>query len=224
MILLMRAFELITDEIPPLIHTDSGEKAINWMDEFKVSQLAVLKNGVFVGVVSESAILDRLILSDSLDVLFDHLPRPYVNENAHIYDVLAMMSEHKLSIIPVLDENENYLGCTSIFHLMTTLANIGSIKELGSILVLEINAIDYSMAQIAQIVESNNAKILSSYILSDVSSSLLEVTLKINEINLTRIILTFERYDYKIKASYQAGVNDEDVRWKYDALMNFMKF
>ena len=220
----MRAFELITDEIPPLIHTDSGEKAINWMDEFKVSQLAVLKNGVFVGVVSESAILDRLILSDSLDVLFDHLPRPYVNENAHIYDVLAMMSEHKLSIIPVLDENENYLGCTSIFHLMTTLANIGSIKELGSILVLEINAIDYSMAQIAQIVESNNAKILSSYILSAVSSSLLEVTLKINEINLTRIILTFERYDYKIKASYQAGVNDEDVRWKYDALMNFMKF
>lgn len=224
MVLLMRAFELITDEIPPLIHTDSGEKAINWMDEFKVSQLAVLKNGAFVGVVSESAILDRLILSDSLDVLFDHLPRPYVNENAHIYDVLAMMSEHKLSIIPVLDENENYLGCTSIFHLMTTLANIGSIKEPGSILVLEINAIDYSMAQIAQIVESNNAKILSSYILSDVSSSLLEVTLKINEINLTRIILTFERYDYKIKASYQAGVNDEDVRWKYDALMNFMKF
>ncbi len=220
----MRAFELITDEIPPLIHTDSGEKAINWMDEFKVSQLAVLKNGVFVGVVSESAILDRLILSDSLDVLFDHLPRPYVNENAHIYDVLAMMSEHKLSIIPVLDENENYLGCTSIFHLMTTLANIGSIKEPGSILVLEINAIDYSMAQIAQIVESNNAKILSSYILSDAASSLLEVTLKINEINLTRIILTFERYDYKIKASYQAGVNDEDVRWKYDALMNFMKF
>ncbi len=220
----MRAFELITDEIPPLIHTDSGEKAINWMDEFKVSQLAVLKNGVFVGVVSESAILDRLILSDSLDVLFDHLPRPYVNENAHIYDVLALMSEHKLSIIPVLDENENYLGCTSIFHLMTTLANIGSIKEPGSILVLEINAIDYSMAQIAQIVESNNAKILSSYILSDVSSSLLEVTLKINEINLTRIILTFERYDYKIKASYKAGVNDEDVRWKYDALMNFMKF
>ena len=220
----MRAFELITDEIPPLIHTDSGEKAINWMDEFKVVHLAVLKNGAFVGVVSESAILDRLVLSDVLDELFDHLPRPYVNKNAHIYDVLAMMSEHKLSIIPVLDENEQYLGCTSIYHLMTTLANIGSIKEPGSILVLEINSIDYSMAQIAQIIESNNAKILSSYILSDVSSSLLEVTLKINELNLSRIILTFERYDYKIKASFQAVASDDDLRWKYDALMNFMKY
>ena len=220
----MRAIELITDEIPPLIHTDSGEKAINWMDEFKVVHLAVLKNGAFVGVVSESAILDRLVLSDVLDELFDHLPRPYVNKNAHIYDVLAMMSEHKLSIIPVLDENEQYLGCTSIYHLMTTLANIGSIKEPGSILVLEINSIDYSMAQIAQIIESNNAKILSSYILSDVSSSVLEVTLKINELNLSRIILTFERYDYKIKASFQAVVSDDDLRWKYDALINFMKF
>ena len=220
----MRAFELITDEIPPLIHTDSGEKALNWMDEFKVTHLAVLKNGAFVGVVSESAILDRLVLSDVLDELFDHLPRPYVNKNTHIYDVLAMMSEHKLSIIPVLDENEQYLGCTSIYHLMTTLANIGSIKEPGSILVLEINSIDYSMAQIAQIIESNNAKILSSYILSDVSSSVLEVTLKINELNLSRIILTFERYDYKIKASFQAVVSDDDLRWKYDALINFMKF
>ncbi|MCX6191840.1 MAG: CBS domain-containing protein [Flavobacteriia bacterium] len=220
----MRAIELITDEIPPLIHTDSGEKAINWMDEFKVVHLAVLKNGAFVGVVSESAILDRLVLSDVLDELFDHLPRPYVNKNAHIYDVLAMMSEHKLSIIPVLDENEQYLGCTSIYHLMTTLANIGSIKEPGSILVLEINSIDYSMAQIAQIIESNNAKILSSYILSDVSSSVLEVTLKINELNLSRIILTFERYDYKIKASFQAVASDDDLRWKYDALMNFMKY
>ena len=220
----MRAIELITDEIPPLIHTDSGEKAINWMDEFKVVHLAVLKNGAFVGVVSESAILDRLVLSDVLDELFDHLPRPYVNKNAHIYDVLAMMSEHKLSIIPVLDENEQYLGCTSIYHLMTTLANIGSIKEPGSILVLEINSIDYSMAQIAQIIESNNAKILSSYILSDVSSSILEVTLKINELNLSRIILTFERYDYKIKASFQAVASDDDLRWKYDALMNFMKY
>jgi hypothetical protein len=50
------------------------------------------------------------------------------------------------------------------------------------------------------------------------------VTLKINELNLTRIILTFERYDYKIKAAYQAGASDDDLRWKYDALMNFMKF
>ncbi len=220
----MKALELISEEIPPLTHTDTGEKALRWMDEFKVSHLPVLKNGNFVGVISESDILDKLNLEDTLDVLFDHLPRPYVKENAHIYEVLARISEHKLTVLPILDENEKYIGCTSIHHLITLIANTGSIKESGGIIVLEVNAIDYSMAQIAQIVEGNNAKILSSYIMSPSDSNKLEVTLKINQIDLGSIIRTFERYDYVIKASYQRSSNDDDVQFRYDALMNYLNF
>jgi hypothetical protein len=123
-----------------------------------------------------------------------------------------------------LDENEKYLGCTSVYHLLTVIANTGSIKETGGIIVLEVNSIDYSMAQIAQIVESNNAKILSSYIMSSVDSTKLEVTLKINQVELSRIIRTFERYDYIIKESYQKSEGDEDIQNRYDALMNFLKF
>lgn len=220
----MRAKELITEEIPPLTHTDTGEKALRWMDEFKVSHLPVLKNGNFVGVISESDVLDKMDIVESLDKLFDHLPRPYVFENAHIYEVLSKISEHRISILPILDENEKYLGCTSVYHLLTVIANTGSIKETGGIIVLEVNSIDYSMAQIAQIVESNNAKILSSYIMSSVDSTKLEVTLKINQVELSRIIRTFERYDYIIKESYQKSEGDEDIQNRYDALMNFLKF
>jgi acetoin utilization protein AcuB len=220
----MRALELITDEIPPLKHTDSGEKALRWMDEFKVSHLPVLKNGNFVGMLSESDILDRMDMVETLDVLFDHLPRPYVLENAHIYEVLAMISENKISVLPVLDDKEKYLGCTTVYHLLTVIANTGSIKESGGIIVLEMNMVDYSMTQIAQIVESNNGKILSSYIMSTPDSTKLEVTLKINETELTRIIRTFERYDYVIKASYQASSDDDDIQDRYEALMNFLKF
>lgn len=220
----MKALELISEEIPPLTHTDTGEKALRWMDEFKVSHLPVLKNGNFVGVISESDILDKLNLEDTLDKLFDHLPRPYVFENAHIYEVLAKISEHKLSVLPILDSEEKYLGCTSIHHLITLIANTGSIKESGGIIVLEVNAIDYSMAQIAQIVESNNAKILSSYIMSPSDSNKLEVTLKINMIELSSIIRTFERYDYIIKASFQKSNGDDDVQFRYDALMNYLNF
>jgi len=220
----MKALELISDEIPPLTHADTGEKALRWMDEFKVSHLPVLKNGNFVGVISESDILDKLNLDDTLDKLFDHLPRPYIFKDAHIYEVLAKISEHKLSVIPVLDTDEKYLGCISIHHLATLIANTGSIKESGGIIVLEVNSIDYSMAQIAQIVESNNAKILSSYIMSPSDSTKLEVTLKINQIELVSIIRTFERYDYVIKASYQKSSNDDDVQFKYDALINYLNF
>jgi acetoin utilization protein AcuB len=220
----MRAIELITEEIPPLTHTDTGENALRWMDELKVSHLPVLKNGNFVGVLSESDVLDKMHLDEKLDKLFDHLPRPYVFANAHIYEVLSKISEHRVSVLPVLDENEKYLGCTSVYHLLTVIANTGSIRESGGILVVEMNAVDYSMAQIGQIVESNNAKILSSYIMSSVDSTKVEVTLKINQVELSSIIRTFERYDYVVKAAFQKSEVDDDMQQRFDALMNFMKF
>jgi acetoin utilization protein AcuB len=220
----MIAKDLISDEIPPLKHTDTGNTALLWMDEFKVSHLPVLKNDNFVGLISESDILDKENLDESLDKLFDHLPRPYVKENAHIYEVLYKIAEHKISILPILKEDESYAGCTSIHQLMTMIANTGGIKEPGGVLVLEVNQIDYSLAQIAQIVESNNAKILSSYIMSSPNSTKLEVTLKINQVDLTRIIRTFERYDYIISATYQKSDFEEDLQLRYDTLMNFLKF
>lgn len=219
----MIALELITDEIPPLTHLDTGEKALVWMDEFKVSHLPVLKNGNFVGVLSESDILDKMDLDQTLDVLFDHLPRPFVWASQHIYEVLAAVSEYKISVVPILDSNEKYLGCTTIHQLMQLIANTGSIKDRGGIIVLEMNQIDYSMAQIAQIVESNNAKILSSYIMSTTDSTKIEVTLKINEVDLDRILRTFERYDYVIKASFQKSDYEEDLQFRYEALMNYLK-
>lgn len=218
----MIARELITDEIPPLKHTDTGEIALRWMDEFKVAHLPVLKHDNFVGLISESDILDRQHPEETLDKLFDHLPRPYVKENAHIYEVLYRIAEHKISVIPILAEDETYLGCTSIHHLITLIANTGSIREIGGIIVLEMNQNDYSLAQIAQIVESNNARILSSYIMSSPDSTKLEVTLKINQIELDRIIRTFERYDYVISASFQKSNFDDDLHQRYDALMNYL--
>lgn len=220
----MRAIELITEEIPPLTHADTGEKALRWMDELKVSHLPVLKNGNFVGVLSEADVLDRMNPDETLDKLFDHLPRPYVYENAHIYEVLARIAEHRVSVLPILDQEEKYLGCTSVYHLLTVIANTGSIREMGGILVVEMNASDYSMVQIAQIVEGNNAKILSSYIMTSPDSTKVEVTLKINQVELSSIIRTFERYDYVIKASFQKSEADEDLQQRFDSLMNFLKF
>lgn len=218
----MIAREVLTDEIPPLIHTDSGEKALNWMEEFKVSHLPVLKNGNFVGLISETEILDRKDLDRTLDELFDHLPRPYVGENAHVYEVLAKMSEHRISVLPILDENEKYVGCTSVHQLINLIANTASIKEVGGIIVLEMNQHDYSLAKIAQIVESDNAKILSAFIMTSIDTTKIEVTLKISETELSRIIRSFERYDILVKASFQRSTDQDDLQFRYDALMNYL--
>lgn len=218
----MRAISLITEDIPPLTHNDTGERALHWMDEFKVSHLPVLKDGNFVGIISESEVLDKMDLDKPLDALFQHLPRPYVNAADHIYQVLSKIAEFKLSLIPILDDDENYLGCTTVHHLMTLIANTGSIKENGGILVLEMARSDYSMSEIAQIVESNDARILSSYIMTSPDSTNIELTLKLNKIELDRIIRTFERYDYIIKASFQKSNENDDMQFRYDSLMNYL--
>lgn len=220
----MRAIELITEEIPPLTHKDTAQKALNWMEEFKVSHLPVLKNGNFVGVISETDLLDKMDMDETLDKLFQHLPRPYALDTDHIYQVLAKIAEYKLSLIPILDHSEKYLGCTSVHHLLTLIANTGSIKETGGIIVLEMAKNDYSLAQIAQIVESNDARILSSYIMSSPDSTNIEVTIKINQLELDRIIRTFQRYDYHVKASFQKSSLEEDLKFRYEALMNYLNF
>lgn len=218
----MIAIDLITEDIPPLTHHDTGEKALIWMDEFRVSHLPVLKNGNFVGLLSESDVLDKMDEKQTLDLLFEHLPRPFVWDTDHLFEVIAKMGDFGITVVPILDKNERYLGCTCVHSLIQVMSNIGGVKEQGGIIVLEVNRIDYSLAQIAQIVEGNNAKILSSFIYDPKDSTSIEVTIKVNETDLERIIRTFMRYDYIVKASYLRTDSEDDLKNRYDALMKFM--
>jgi hypothetical protein len=93
----------------------------------------------------------------------------------------------------------------------------------GGIIVLEMNANDYSMAHIARIVEDNDAKIWSSHVAPVSGSFKIEVTLKINQTDLTSIIRSFQRYDYTIKASFQGNNRYDDVlRNNYDQFMLYL--
>lgn len=218
----MIAIELISEEIPPLKHTDSGDTALQWMEEFKVTHLPVLKHENFVGLVSEVDIFDKGYPEKTLHELFVHLPRPYVKGNAHIYEVLNRVALEHISVVPVLDDEENYLGCISQEKLVQQIAETGGIRESGSIIILEMNSIDYSLAQIAQIVESENAKILSCFISSTPDSKKIEITLKINQMELGRVIRSFERYDINVKASFQKSSHHDDLKNRYDELMKYL--
>ena len=93
----------------------------------------------------------------------------------------------------------------------------------GGIIVLELYANDYSLAHIARIVEDNDAKILSSSITPSAGSAKMEVTLKINRVDVTSILQSFRRYDYTIKASYQSADRNEDIlRNNYDQFMMYL--
>jgi predicted transcriptional regulator len=218
----MIAIDLITEEIPPLKHTDTGDTALRWMEEFKVSHLAVMKEENFVGVVSEDELLDKSDLDKTLNELFNHLPRPYVKDSAHIYEVLAIASNDHLTVIPVLDKEEVFLGTIDLKTLIHKFAETSSIKERGGIIILEMNDSDYSLGKIAQIIENEGVKVLSTLISSSATSKKLELTLKLNIVELGSVIRALERYDYHVKAAFQRNSHHDDLKERYDELMKYL--
>ena len=218
----MRADQLISEMIPPLKFTETGDRALTWMNEFRVSHLPVVDKNDYIGLVSEDDIYDMPDPSQPLSSHFKMLPKPFIYSNRHVYDIMKVIADHKISVVPILDENNEYIGCTDVLYLMSQITAINSIKEDGSIVVLEMNQHDYSLTQIARIVEENNAKILSSYISSLPESTEIQVTLKINTTDLERIIRTFLRYDYTISATFDRGRFQEDLKRRYDELMKYI--
>jgi hypothetical protein len=106
--------------------------------------------------------------------------------------------------------------------LLQLLAQSTGVKEIGSVLVLEMDANNYVLSQIAQIVESNQAKILNLFINAEPDSTKIQVSLRINQQNLSAIIRTFERYDYNVLASYQAEDQHNELQERYDELMLYL--
>ena len=218
----MRASELITEEIPPIKPSESCMKAFNWMDEFKVSHIPVVQNGEYIGMISDDNILDledpEVAISDAMAIL----PQPHVTQDQHVYEVMKLVSDNGLTVVPILNKEGAYLGCTTMLHLMRLITNTASVSQQGGVLVLEMNQTDYSLAEISRIVEENDAKVLSSNITSSSDSTVMEVTLKINKEDLAAIRQTFSRYDYIISAAYEESNYEEDMRLRYEALMKYI--
>lgn len=218
----MLAIDLVSNEIPPLKTSDTGSTALHLMEEFKLTELPIVNNTEFLGLITEGDILD---MNDPEMPIGNHklsLERPTVNANEHIYEVLAKISTFKLSLIPILDEENNYLGVISLPILIENIANLAAIKDVGGVLQLELNENDYSLSQIASIVESNGAKILSLYIHTHKDSTKMDVTIKINKTDLSPIIQTFERYNYTVAASFHKSETEDELRKRYNAFIHYL--
>ncbi len=219
----MLAKHLINDSIIPLRTSDTAITALSWMEDLRVSHLPIVNNQNFLGLISDTDIYD---LNKPDEPLGNHklsLIRPYVSLNQHFYDAIRLISEQNLTLVPVLDDNSNYLGCITMFALIEKMANTASINQPGGIIVLQINSIDYSLSEISRIVEANDAKILSSYITSYSDSNKFEVTIKVNKIDVSPIIQTFNRFDYIITASFSEESHFDDLmKDRYDLLMTYL--
>jgi predicted transcriptional regulator len=219
----MIAQQILNDSIPSLNPNESADRALHWMEFFKVSHLPIVEEQKFLGLLSDEAILnlhhDNLPISNCV---LDQEQR-FVYEDQHLYDVLLLMAQHHLSVIAVLNRKHEYSGSISVYALIGAIAGITSVDQSGSILVLKTGVREYSLSEIAQIVESHQVRILSSYIQTCPDQANMKITLKLNTVDLDSIKLTFERYNYKIDAVFaENGQTDELYKERLEAFLHYL--
>lgn len=213
--------QLIKDSIPPLRISDTGERAIAWMDVFQVDQLPLLHGKNYLGLISRIALQEQ-ILTNKISTYELELPHPYVIITQHIYDAFAFSANHEYTVIPVLDEQNKYAGLITAIDLIAGFVEMKSLNEQGSIIVIETRLKDFQLSHIVQVVESNEAKVVNADVHIDTDKDVAEVTLKINRVDLTRVQAAFFRYNYIVKAIYHQVENNDDLQSRFDSLMNYL--
>lgn len=217
----MIAKELISEEIVPLRTSDTGEDALAMMSEFHVRHLPIVNGSQLIGLISE----DEIFEFDSDESVGSYnlaMAHPFVYDKNHIYEIMRLLNEYKLSLIPVVDKNQTYLGVVTLEDLLKYFAESASFGEHGSVIVLTVNRFNYSLSQIARIVESENTVILNSFITSTPDSTELDITLKLNRSDISKILASFQRFDYEIKASFSESEYIDSLQEHYDSLMSYL--
>jgi CBS domain-containing protein len=218
----MFASKLISDNVPPLKPADTCGRALLWMDELRVNALPVIKNREYLGLVIKSAISNPLLATTRIQDADLQFNRVFVFENQHVYDLTKVASLHKLDLVPVLNDLEEYIGLVTVNDLVAYFAESKSVYMPGGIVILELGFKDYSMTQIAQIIESDGAHILSASVSATGDPQKIELTIKVDKVDLTRILASFYRYSYNVVASYHQSEHRDDLKNRYDSLMHYL--
>ena len=218
----MIAKDLINYMIPPLTPSDEITKAISWMEELHVDQLPVIENNVFIGFINESTILN-------LKKVYDHVKdyelvgqRCTVGENQHYYDLIRLAYEHGSGLVAVSNETE-YLGVISVQDVVEAFAQTSSINYPGGIIAISLKQIDYSLSEISRLIESENAKVLSSYVTNNIDDpEMLTLTIKLNTEEVERITATLRRFNYNVDV-HNTSFGDSVDQDRLDILMKYLK-
>jgi acetoin utilization protein AcuB len=219
----MIAEELINPMVPPLKLSDTAEKAMLWMEELKINQLPVVEGRHFLGLITEDAILEC-----------NHLDRPvsefrligencYIHDHQHLFDIIRVSREHDSELVAILNDAEEFLGVSSYQETLKAFGNTLTVQNEGGILVITIQYMDYSMAEIARIVESNGVKIYGSYVSPhQTDPQRLLLTLKLSKEDLSAPIASLERFGYQIVAKFHSARFADTDKERLDNLLKYL--
>lgn len=220
----MLAVELIDPMIPALKPGDSVAEALDWMQEHHLTQLAVVDSSQYLGVVSEDLLLNIPDDERPISNVMRLAETIFASENQHLLELIALTTEHRLDVLAIINEGNEFMGCVGTTDLLRQFSREIGIQESGAILVLALDEHDYSMSEISRLIETNNVKIISSYY-SSPAYGLTErarLTLKLNQRDITSAVSTLERFGYTIDAAFASAPIDSLDQERLNALMRFL--
>lgn len=221
----MLAATLINPMIPVLKLTDSVSTALDWMDEFRIRQLVVTDSGVYKGIVSEDILFDIADGNEQLEKVIIQHKDIFASEDQHPYELLRMVNQFGLLIIPVVHEDKTVAGSILVSDLIENFVNELGVQEKGAVIVLKVAERDYSLAEICRLIESNGTRILSTYYSSSESAHPLNesrLTLKLNRTHITPIIATLERFGYEIEEAHANDPIESVDQERLDMLLRYL--
>lgn len=218
----MTAGALINQMIPPLQLSDTAGIALSWMEEFRCNQLPVVEKEKFIGFITE----DLLRQTDTEIQLHDFKLSghdAFVRTESHFSEVVKQSEKFNLPLVAVENNEGNYAGVITVSDVLPGILNQNTAFAHGSILVLSMELISYSLSEISRFVEENNAKIISVSVTEDpLDKTKIRLAIKINQSDLTRIISTLERFEYRIVARYDDSRGSDPDRDRFDLLMRYL--
>jgi CBS domain-containing protein len=218
----MTAKNLIAHDIPALSLEQTGRDAFHLLSDYHVKHLPVVNGTQLAGILSEEDIFNHKLYEPVGEYDFSMLRHYAVREQEHIFEVMRVMGENRLTVIPVIDDAGNYVGLISQNDLLRYFATTAAFTETGAVLVLEMSRRDYSMTTIARIIEEEDVKILSAFVTSGSDPEMLELTLKLNRHDLGKAIASLERHEYLVKEQFGGLEYADEMKERFDSFMNYL--
>ncbi len=218
----MIAKDLIIEDFPFLSPEDTGNKALDIMENFMISHLVVVENNTILGLISMDDIYNFDLFETKIKNYKNPLIRTFVYDFQHIFNVLKALNILNITVVPVINSNEEYIGTITQNSLLKSISNILCVKEEGYIFVINLNILDFSATEICNLVEKNDGKILSLYIDDNKNSSQITVYLKIQIKDPEAVQQSFDRYEYNYKLLNKFD-NEYDEMYK-ERLDNFLNY
>lgn len=212
--------EYITNDFKAIDSFDSIAAVQDLFDDLQFSHFPVLEEGVYIGSIAAEDI--ETFDSDKKIVDYRFTLEGFFTKTDTIWlDVLEVFAKNHTNLVPVLDENNSYVGYYEIADIIKFFHETPFLQEPGGIIVVRKGILDYSMSQITQIVESNNGKLLGLFI-SEAAVDSVEITLKITLGAMNEIIQTFRRYNYEIISEHQEDNYINNLKERSDYLDKYL--